>query len=175
MNQIDLELAVEILSKTPALLKEWLGNLPDDWSHYKSDGENWSAFDIVGHFIHGEKTDWIPRAKVILQREGAKEFESFNRFAQFEESKGKTLVDLLEEFGQLRTMNLGILRGFELQPDDYKQQGKHPELGIVNLRQLISTWVVHDLDHISQIAKEMAQRYKNDCGPWEEYLGVLNW
>jgi hypothetical protein len=173
MYQFDLEQAFELLSKTPAILNEWLGNLPVGWSRYKSDEESWSAFDIVGHLIYGEKTDWIPRAQIILQREGIKEFEPFDRFAQYEESKGKTLEKLLEEFSLLREKNLGILRGLDIQPDDYELQGKHPELGIVNSRQLISTWVVHDLDHIAQIAQEMAKRYKEEVGPWVEYLGIL--
>jgi hypothetical protein len=173
MHQFDLELAIEILSRTPAIMKEWLGNLPGEWSQYKSDKDNWSAFDIVGHFIHGEKTDWIPRVQTILQRDGIKEFEPFDRFAQYDVSKGKTIENLLNEFCQLREKNLDILRGFKLQPDDYGLKGKHPELGIVNLRQLLSTWVVHDLDHLSQIAQEMAKRYKKEVGPWLEYLGVL--
>jgi hypothetical protein len=173
MHQFDLELAIEILSRTPVIMKEWLGNLPGEWSQYKSKKDNWSAFDIVGHFIHGEITDWIPRAQIILQREGIKEFEPFDRFAQYDVSKGKTIENLLDEFCQLREKNLAILRGFELQPDDYELKGKHPELGIVNLSQLLSTWVVHDLDHLSQIAQEMAKRYKKEVGPWLEYLGVL--
>ena len=173
MKQFDLELAIEILSKTPSMLQAWLGDLPDEWTEYKADGESWSAFDIVGHFIHGEKTDWIPRAQIILQSDGIKEFEPFDRFAQFDESKGKTLEELLEEFSQLRDKNIRALQAFQLRSEDYELQGKHPELGVVNLRQLVSTWVVHDLDHIAQIAQEMAKYYKEEVGPWLEYLGVL--
>lgn len=173
MGQFDLAQAIEILEKTPAILKTWLENTSEAWVQYKSDEESWSAFDIVGHFIHGEKTDWIPRARLILQREGEKEFEPFDRFAQFEDSQGKTLVDLLEEFSQLREKNLDTLRGFDLQPDDLERQGKHPVLGTVNLGQLIATWVVHDLEHLSQMAHGMAQRYKEEVGPWVEYLEVL--
>jgi len=173
MHKFDLELAIEILSRTPIIVKEWLGDLPEEWSQYKSDEESWSAFDIVGHFIHGEKTDWIPRAQIILQRDGITEFEPFDRFAQKDVNKGKTIENLLDDFCQLREKNLDILRGFELQSDDYELKGKHPELGIVNMRQLLSTWVAHDLDHLSQIAQEMAKRYKKEVGPWLEYLGVL--
>jgi hypothetical protein len=173
MGQFELAQAIEILEKTPTILKTWLENASEEWVQYKRDEEHWSAFDIVGHFIHGEKTDWIPRAQLILQREGEKEFVPFDRFAQFEDSQGKTLADLLEEFGRLRKKNLDTLRGFDLQPDDFERQGKHPELGTVNLGQLIATWVVHDLEHLSQIAQEMAQRYKGDVGPWLEYLEVL--
>lgn len=173
MNQFDLDGAIEILSRTPLILKAWIGNLPEEWSSYKLSEENWSAYDIVGHFIHGEKTDWIPRAQIILQKEGSKEFEPFDRFAQYEDSKGKTTADLLEEFVGLREKNLEILRGFDLKPEDWDRQGIHPEFGVVTLRELISTWVVHDLEHIAQIAGEMAQRYKYEVGPWGAYLGVL--
>ena len=173
MNQFDLERSIEILSSTPAILKAWLGNLSAEWTHYKSAEESWSAFDILGHFIHGEKTDWIPRAQIILQREGIKEFEPFDRFAQYKISKGQTMEALLDEFDQLRQENLEILTGLELTPDDYALEGKHPEFGIVNLGQLLSTWVVHDLDHLSQIAQEMAKRYEVEVGPWQAYLGIL--
>ena len=174
MEQFDLEQAIEILSKTPEVLKNWLGDLSGEWVHYKEDKESWSAFDIVGHFIHGEKTDWIPRARIILQKEGIKAFEPFDRYAQFEESKGKAFKKLLEEFSRLRKENLRVLKGFDLKVDDYELQARHPELGVVNLRQLLTTWVVHDLDHISQIAEEMAKRYKNEVGPWRDYLGIIN-
>ncbi len=173
MGQFELAQAIEILEKTPAILKTWLENASEAWVQYKSDDESWSAFDIVGHFIHGEKTDWIPRAQMILHGEGEKEFVRFNRFAHFENSQGKTLADLLEEFSRLREKNLETLRGFDLQPDDIALEGKHPDLGTVNLGQLIATWVVHDLEHLSSIAHEMAQRYKQDVGPWIAYLEVL--
>jgi hypothetical protein len=173
MDQNELELAIELLGRTPTILKKWLANLPIEWSQYKNSEESWSAFDIIGHFIHGEKTDWIPRAQLMLGKEGIKEFEPFDRFAQYEVSKGKTMENLLDEFASLRENNLDILRGLDLQLEDFELQGKHPELGIVTLRQLISTWVVHDMDHLSQIAQGLAQRYKKEVGPWREYLGVL--
>jgi hypothetical protein len=174
MEQFEIEPIIEMLSRTPVTLKGWLGNLSDEWVHYKENEDNWSAFDIVGHLIHGEKTDWIPRSRIVLQKEGIKTFEPFDRFAQFEESKGKSINDLLEEFGHLREENLKILKGFDLKADDYKLQAKHPELGMVNLRQLLTTWVLHDLDHISQITEEMAKRYKEEAGPWKAYLGIVN-
>ena len=173
MDYRELDLAIEILCRTPAILKAWLGHLPEAWSHNKRDEENWSAFDIVGHFIHGERTDWIPRARIILQGESDREFEPFDRFAQFEESGGKTMEALLDEFCTLRKRNLEIQKGFDLGPDDFNLEAKHPELGVVNLGQLIATWAVHDLDHLAQIAQEMAQRYKEKVGPWQAYLGVL--
>ena len=166
--------AMEILARTPAILNGWLRDLPDEWVHYKSAPDRWSAFDIVGHFVHGEKTDWIPRAKLILQREGIQEFEPFDRFAQFEVSKNRSIQELLDEFQELRQQNIELLRGFNLQPEDYSLQGMHPDLGIVNLRELLSTWVVHDLDHISQLITEMAKRYEVEVGPWRAYLGILN-
>jgi len=170
----DLNKSISILENTPMVLKSLLSGLSEDWTHVNEGPETWSPFDVVGHLVHGEKTDWIPRIQIILQQEGIKEFESFDRFAQYEESKGKRFDELLEEFEQLRAKNLRALREFELKSDDYELQGKHPELGIVNLRQLITTWAVHDLDHLSQIAEEMAKRYKKEVGPWQEYLGVLN-
>lgn len=173
MGQFDLMQALDILERTPTLLKTWLEDVSGEWVQYKSDEENWSAFDILGHFIHGEKTDWILRAEIILYGEGEKEFEPFDRFAQFEDSQGKTIKELMDEFSRLREKNLEILRSFDLQPKDFELQGKHPELGTVNLRQLIATWVVHDLDHLAQLAGELAQRYKEDVGPWQSYLGVL--
>jgi hypothetical protein len=173
MHQFDLDLAIKILERTPNIVKGWLINLPEEWSQNKRSSECWSVYDIVGHFIHGEKTDWIPRAKIILQKEEANEFEPFDRFAQFSESKGKKTNQLVDEFCQLREKNLDFLREFDIQSEDYNLQGKHPELGIVNLKQLLSTWVVHDLEHLSQMAKEIALLYKEDVGPWLEYLNVL--
>jgi hypothetical protein len=173
MNQFDLESAIEILGRTPLIMKAWVSNLPEAWSSYKHSEDNWSAFDILGHFIHGEKTNWIPRAKIILQQEGTKEFEPFDRFAQYDDSKGKTIETLLDEFVLLREKNLDILRGFDLKPADWERQGIHPEFGVVTLKELISTWVVHDLDHIAQLAGEMAKRYTDEVGPWGPYLGVL--
>jgi hypothetical protein len=126
MHQFDLKLAIEMLSRTPRMLKEWLSNPPEEWTHYKSDAESWSAFDIVGHFIHGEKTDWIPRAQTILQREGIKEFEPFDQFALYETTKGKTLENLLDEFWQLRDKNLEILSRLELQTRGLRASGKAP-------------------------------------------------
>ena len=173
MHQFDLDLAIKILERTPNIVKGWLINLPEEWSQNKSSSEGWSVYDIVGHFIQGEKTDWIPRAKIILQKKEDNEFEPFDRFAQFSESKGKKTNQLVDEFCQLREKNLDFLREFDIQPEDYNLQGKHPELGIVNLKQLLSTWVVHDLEHLSQMAKEIALLYKENVGPWLEYLNLL--
>ncbi len=174
MMEFDIEQAIEILSRTPEILQAWLSDIPEAWGYCNEGSETWSAFDVVGHFIHGELTDWLPRAKLILSGDDdVPEFEPFDRFAQFEASKGKTLSELLATFAELRAKNLETLRGFNLQPADYKREGKHPELGIVNLKQLLATWVVHDLDHLGQIGKVMARQYRDEVGPWGAYLSIL--
>jgi hypothetical protein len=174
MSEFNLVDAIDILTRTPKIINNWLKDLSEDWSLYKSDEDRWSAFDILGHLIQGEKTDWIPRIQLILQGEGTMEFEPFDRYAQFEESKGKSMRDLLDEFQDLREENLEVLKGLNLQPADYDLEGKHPDLGIVNLRELLSTWIVHDLEHISQIAEELAKKYKSEVGPWKAYLRILD-
>jgi hypothetical protein len=174
MMEFDIEQAIDILSRTPEILRAWLSDIPEAWGYCNEGSETWSAFDVVGHFIHGERTDWIPRAQLILSGDDdVPEFEPFDRFAQFEASKGKTLAELLAIFAELRAKNLEILRGFNLQPADFEREGKHPELGIVNLKQLLATWVVHDLDHLGQIGQVMARQYRDEVGPWGAYLTIL--
>lgn len=168
-----IEQAVEILSRTPAVLNSLLGNLSDEWTRENEDAEKWSPFDIVGHFIHGEETDWIPRAEIILAQGENPIFEPFDRFAQFERSQGKTLTELLEIFAVLRGGNIETLRRMNVTPEQLKLKGIHPELGEVNLEQLLSTWVVHDLTHIRQIAIVLAQKYAENVGVWKEYLSIL--
>ena len=168
-----IEQAVEILSQTPAVLNALLGNLSGDWTTNTETGDGWSPFDVIGHFIHGEETDWIPRAEIILAQGENPIFEAFDRFAQFEQSKGKTLSELLETFAVLRARNIEILRRLNITPDRLKLKGIHPELGEVNLEQLLSTWVVHDLTHIRQIVTVMAQKYAENVGAWKEYLSIL--
>ena len=136
-------------------------------------GETWSVFDVIGHLIHGEKTDWMTRIEIILSDGPKKEFKSFDRFAQFEESKGKSLEQLLKEFVVVRELSLKKLKGLHLTENDYKKTGIHPKFGAVTLSQLIATWAVHDLDHISQISRVMAKQYKEQTGPWVEYLKIL--
>lgn len=170
--KFQLEQAVEILARTPASVKSLLGNLSVDWTKDDS-SEDWSPFDVVGHFIHGEETDWIPRAEIILAQSENPEFEPFDRFAQFEKSKGKTLDELLEIFADLRKKNLEKLRQMRLTPEHLKLRGIHPELGEVNLEQLLATWVVHDLTHIRQIAVVLAKKYSENVGVWREYLSIL--
>jgi hypothetical protein len=170
--QFKLEHAIEILSQTPQTLKAMLGNLSEDWTGGGSEND-WSPYDVIGHLIHGELTDWIPRARIILAQGENLTFTPFDRFAQFENSKGKSLYQLLDEFERLRGENLGELSSMNLTPEKLALKGVHPEFGEVDLQQLLSTWVVHDLNHIRQIVKFMAGKYAQNVGPWKEYLAFL--
>jgi uncharacterized damage-inducible protein DinB len=170
--KFQIEQAVEILRQTPETLNSLLGNLSDDWIE-KEDSENWSPFDIVGHFIHGEETDWIPRAEIILAQGENPTFVPFDRFAQFEKSKEKSLSELLETFAALRKENIENLQKLNLTGEQLKLKGIHPELGEVNLEQLLSTWVVHDLTHIRQLVVVLAKKYSENVGGWKEYLSIL--
>lgn len=171
--EFKLDHAKEILAHTPTILRSLLRDLPSDWLHANEGGETWSPFDVLGHLIHGEETDWIPRVRIILSHGEAQAFEPFDRFAMFENSKGKSLEELLSEFGRLRTQNLDDLDKMALTPEMLKKRGTHPELGVVTLGQLLSTWVVHDLNHIGQIVRVMAKQYGESVGPWRAYLGIL--
>ena len=165
--------SIEILHRTPEVLIQLTKNLSPDWTLHNEGGETWSVFDVIGHLIHGEKTDWMARIETILSEEESRVFKSFDRFAQFEESRGKTLDQLLQEFKSVREINIKKLGGFNLKESDYTKTGTHPKFGTVTLSQLISTWTVHDLDHISQISRVMAKQYKEATGPWIEYLKIL--
>jgi len=164
---------ISLLSRTPAALDALLRDLPEAWT-LRDEGENsWSAFDVVGHLIHGERTDWIPRARIILQFGETKAFEPFDRWAQERESQGKSLGQLLDEFARLRSENLGELHALNLRQEDLERRGRHPALGPVTLSQLLATWATHDLTHIHQISRIMAHQYRKAVGPWSAYLGVL--
>lgn len=169
----DLEKSMQILERTPAVLHTMLQDISDDWTSPNEGGDSWSVYDIVGHLIHGEKTDWISRAEIILSENGNKEFKPFDRFAQFENSKGKSLSQLLNEFELLREFNVQHLRSKNIIPGLLESKGIHPDFGEVSLSQLLSTWVVHDLNHIAQISRVMAKQYKEAVGPWVKYLGIL--
>ena len=171
--KFQVEQAVEILSNTPSVLKSLLVDLSDEWTIKNANPEEWSPFDVVGHLIHGEETDWIQRAEIILKQGENPMFEPFDRFAQFERSKGKTLGQLLEDFEKLRRNNQEILKSWNLTAGQLQLKGIHPELGEVNLEQLLSTWVVHDLTHIRQIATVLAKKYSGNVGVWREYLSIL--
>lgn len=173
-NNFSIKKSIEILEKTPRILTDILGNLSDSWI-IADEGENtWSPFDIVGHFIHGDKTDWITRVKVILSDAEDKTFKPFDRFAQFDNSKNKTITDLLSEFSIIREQKIKEFKELQISNNDLKLAGNHPDLGSVNLQQLIATWVVHDLSHLAHIFRIMASQYKNNVGPWIEYLRILN-
>jgi len=169
----DLDEAVTILARTPATVAALLRDLPIGWTTCDEGPETFSPYGVVGHLIHGERTDWIPRARLILERGETTAFEPYDRFAQYRESEGKTLGELLETFAMLRGQNLETLRSFRLTAADLDRRGRHPDFGPVTLRQLLATWVVHDLGHIGQIARVMAKCYRADVGPWAAYLPVL--
>ncbi len=166
--------SIEILERTPVVLRSLLQGLSDEWVTPNEGSGTWSAYDIVGHLIHGEKTDWIPRMQIIRSGSDERKFEKFDRFAQFENSKGKTMLQLLDEFSQLREININILRSANITDSQFGETGVHPAFGNVTLSQLLSTWVVHDLNHIAQISRVMAKQYKEAVGPWIAYLGILN-
>ncbi len=161
------------MERTPGVLDRMLKNISDDWTSTNEGGETWSVYDIIGHLIHGEKTDWIPRAKIILSNKPGKTFEPFDRFAQLIDSEGKSLKKLLNEFKTLRNANIKYLNSNKRINKNLDAKGIHPALGEVGLSQVLSTWVVHDLNHIAQIARVMAKQYDAEVGPWKEYLGIL--
>ena len=169
----ELEKSIGVLSKTPFVIESLLKGLSEDWLK-NNEGENtWSPYDILGHLIHGEKTDWIPRVKIILSNSDHKTFEPFDRFAQMKRDSEIPIESLLEEFKALRTNSLKILESLQIDDLKLKEKGIHPELGEVSLKELLSTWVVHDLGHIAQISRVMAKQYKSQVGPWTAYLGIL--
>jgi hypothetical protein len=170
----NLTKSIEILERTPDVLKTLLSGLSDDWVMVNEGGETWSAYDVIGHLIHGEKTDWIERIEKTLGENEDKKFKSFDRFAQFTESKGKTLQQLLTEFAELRRKNLVTLKSKNITVDKLQLKGVHPKFGEVTLEQLLSTWTVHDLTHIAQITRVMAKQYKENVGPWLEFFTQLN-
>ena len=172
--EFQLDQAEEILRRTPATLSALLRHLPDEWVLSNEGPDSWSPFDVVGHLIHGERTDWLPRAKVILEYGERRAFEPFDRFAMFEESAGKSLDELLDTFERLREESLRELKGIGLTPEMLGRRGLHPELGEVTLGQLLSTWVVHDLSHVGQVARVLAKQYGEAVGPWRDYLSVLS-
>ena len=172
--QFEIEDAVEVLKRTPSTIAAMLRGLPEPWITGSEGGESWSPFDILGHLIHGERTDWMARLKIILEHGDSRAFEPFDRFAQLRESQGKTAGDLLAEFAELRQANLETLRALAITPAQLELVGRHPELGTVTLRQLLATWTVHDLSHIRQIARVMAKQYAGEVGPWGAYLPVVS-
>jgi hypothetical protein len=169
----DLDRGLDLLQRTPGVIDALLRDLDDEWTKTNEGPDTWSAFDVLGHLIHGEETDWVPRARIILDHGEGRPFEPFDRFAQFERSGTWSLPRLLDEFARLRAETLATVRGWNLQPADLERLGRHPALGAVTLGQLFATWVVHDLGHLAQISRVLATRHRNDVGPWRAYLGVL--
>ncbi len=169
----DLDHAISVLDRTPQVLRAMLENLPSDWITSNEGEQTWNPFDVLGHLIHGEQSDWIPRLNIILHKGEAETFQPFDRFAQFDMSKGKTMDELLNTFEILRSGNLDTLRGIKLKLNDLKKSGKHPDLGKVTAEELLAAWVVHDLDHINQVSRTMAKQYREAVGPWRAYLSVL--
>jgi len=164
---------VALLARTPAMLNALLRDLPEAWT-MQNEGENsWTPFEIVGHLIHGEYTDWMARAKMIMNYGEARAFEPFDRLAQERESRGKSLPELLDEFASARARNLEELRNMNLSPQDLQRRGLHPSLGPVTLSQLLATWATHDLTHLHQLSRVLAYQYHDAVGPWAAYLGVL--
>jgi hypothetical protein len=166
--------AIAVLERTPGALRAMLSGLPSAWTDATEGGETWSPFVVVGHLIHGERTDWVPRAEIILAQGEHRTFAPYDRMAQFRESAGKSLDDLLSEFAELRAENLDRVRGWDLTEQELALEGIHPAFGAVTLRQLLATWVAHDLGHIVQVARVMARQYKEEVGPWTAYLSVMS-
>ncbi|HKQ08073.1 MAG TPA: DinB family protein [Blastocatellia bacterium] len=172
--EFQLEEAIAILRRTPETLSVLLKDLPEAWLTANEGGDSWSPYDVVGHLIHGEETDWVPRARIILERGEAQAFTPFDRFAQFEKSRGRSLGELLEEFAGLRWQNLTALAELRLRPEQMRLRGTHPELGSVTLGELLATWVAHDLSHVAQVLRVMCRQYGEAVGPWKQYLPLVN-
>lgn len=171
--KFDLGPGSAILRRTPAVLDQQLRDLPSDWLRATEGPDTWSPFDVVGHLVHGERTDWIPRAEHLLRHGEAVPFPAFDRFAQFEASRGKELPELLDTFAALRAKSLERLAALRVTEEDLDRTGRHPEFGPVTLRQHLATWVAHDLDHLMQIARVMARQYADEVGPWKRYLRIV--
>lgn len=171
--QYAIEKSIAVLERTPATLSCLLSGLPEDWVLHNEGGDTWNVYDVIGHLVHGEETDWMTRTILIMSDNIDKHFIPFNRFAQFETSNGKSLQQLLDEFKDRRATNIAQLRQLHITAADLHRTGIHPAFGEVSLSQLLATWVVHDLDHIAQIARVMAKQYKDAVGPWVEYLKIL--
>jgi hypothetical protein len=171
--EFELEKATEVLGRTPAVVRSMVSGLSDDWTASSELKDVWGVFDVVGHLIHADETDWIPRAEVILAQGEDRDFPPFDRFGQFEKSRGKTLSELLDEFEAIRNECITTVRTWGLTEEQLELRGVHPEFGEVTLKQLLATWVVHDLTHIRQIATIMAKKYEEAVGPWKAYLSIL--
>jgi hypothetical protein len=173
LTEFKMNEVVAVLTRTPATLDAMLRGLPDIWVRGNEGEDTWTAFDIMGHLVFTDRTDWMPRVRIILESGEARPFEPLDRFAQLKESQDKSLEQLLDEFARLRQENLAALQALNLQEKDLARRGTHPAFGVVTLSQLLSTWAVHDLTHLHQLTRVMAHQYRDPVGPWSAYLGVL--
>ena len=169
----DLNKSFAILERTPEVLRTLLKDLPEDWTHANEGDETWSPFIIVGHLLHGDKTDWLTRTKIILSDADDKTFPPFDRFAQIKDNQGRQLNDLLDEFAERRKANLKELKALNITEDMLSKKGIHPAFGKVSLGQLLTTWMNHDLNHLYQITRVLAKQFKEETGPWVEFLRIL--
>ena len=173
LSEFGLAETIAVLTRTPATLNALLFGLPNIWVRCNEGKDTWSAFDIVGHLNFAERTDWMPRLRIVLENGEARPFDPFDRFAQSTESQDQSLEQLLDDFARLRKENLTALQALNLQPEDLTRRGRHPALGVVTLAELLATWAVHDLTHVHQLSRVMAYQYRDAVGPWSAYLGVL--
>jgi DinB superfamily len=173
LTEFSLNETIAVLTHTPATLDALLRGLPKIWVRSNEGRDTWCAFDIVGHLVFGERTDWMPRVRIILGYGEARPFDPFDRFAQLKESQDKSLDQLLDDFTRLRWENLATLQALNLRKEDLTRRGRHPALGVVTLSELLATWAVHDLTHVHQLSRVMAHQYRDVVGPWSAYLGVL--
>ena len=172
--KFDLEHAIDLLSRTPRVLRGALEGLPSEWIEARNGEGTWSAYDVLGHLIHGERTDWIPRARIILEHGEGSPFPRFDRSAQFKESEGRSLEELLTTFERLRGESIAAVEAMKLSTSDLERTGTHPEFGRVTLAQLLATWVAHDQGHLVQIHRTLARQYRDAVGPWTAYLSVMD-
>ncbi len=171
--KFDIESAVRILERTPAAVRALVAGLGDQWTTVNEGPETFSVFDVVGHLVDGEETDWIPRAMIVLERGEEGTFEPYDRFRHYQRNKDRSLESLLAEFEALRAKNLDLVREWQLDDAKLRRRANHPALGLVTLSQLLAAWVVHDLGHIAQISRVMAKQYRDEIGPWIDYLPVV--
>lgn len=172
-DNFSLPESIALLTRTPATLNVLLRGLPDLWTHSNEGKDTWSAFDIVGHLISADRTDWMPRVRTLLEHGETRPFAPFDRFAQMKESEGKSLEQLLDDFALVRSESVAALQALNLQSADLARRGTHPALGSVTLSELVATWAVHDLTHLHQLSRVMAYQYREAVGPWSAFLGVL--
>lgn len=165
---------IALLARTPAALNALLRDLPEEWTHQNEGANTWSSFDIIGHLIEGERSDWMTRARIILQYGETRPFDRFDRTAFAQMPQDVPIGARLDEFARLRSLNLDELHALNLHPADLERRGLHPVLGLVTLSQLLASWAAHDLTHLHQLARVMAHQYREAVGPWTRFLGVLH-